>query len=170
MIPPPKYAPKQYYEMDEVEPQSLPYEDEIEPSETFEDDANDLDEGTVIGTKTYANTNVYQQPMVDPYEKISPRMKVNKASHGFEVVQRHEKQAPVEFNKIFKEDRPPMISDIEDLPELHNSRDEWKTIQKKIDSEYEKKLKEVSDDAMKKLKVFQTEHKALLEKTQFLLD
>lgn len=146
--------------MDEVEPQSLPmpYEDEIEPSETFEDDANDLDEGTVIGTKTYPN---YQQP-VDPYEKISPRMKVNKA-------ERLEKP-PVEFNKIFKEDRPPMISDIEDQPELDNSRDEWKTIQKKIDSEYEKKLKEVSDDAMKKLKAFQTEHKALLEKTQFLLD
>lgn len=156
MIPPPKYAPKQYYEMDEVEPQSLPpYEDEIEPSETFEDDANDLDEGTVIGTKTYPQP-YYQQPVVDPYDKISPRMKVNKA--------------PAEFNKIFKEDRPPMISDIEDQPELDNSRDEWKTIQKKIDSEYEKKLKEVSDDAMKKLKAFQTEHKALLEKTQFLLD
>jgi hypothetical protein len=165
VIPPPKYAPKQYYEMDEVEPQSfpLPYEDEIEPSETFDDDANDLDEGTVIGTKTYTNTNVYQQPLIDPYEKISPRMKVNKA-------ERLEKQAPVEFNKIFKEDRPPMISDIEDQPDLDNSRDEWKTIQKKIDSEYEKKLKEVSDDAMKKLKAFQTEHKALLEKTQFLLD
>jgi len=164
VIPPPKYAPKQYYEMDEVEPQSfpLPYEDEIEPSETFEDDANDLDEGTVIGTKTYSNNNLYQQPVVDPYEKISPRMKVNKA-------ERLEKP-PVEFNKIFKEDRPPMISDIEDQPELDNSRDEWKTIQKKIDSEYEKKLKEVSDDAMKKLKAFQTEHKALLEKTQFLLD
>jgi len=155
VIPPPKYAPKQYYEMDEVEPQSfpLPYEDEIEPSETFDDDANDLDEGTVIGTKTYTNTNVYQQPLIDPYEKISPRMKVNKA-------ERLEKQAPVEFNKIFKEDRPPMISDIEDQPDLDNSRDEWKTIQKKIDSEYEKKLKEVSDDAMKKLKAFQTEHKA----------
>lgn len=50
------------------------------------------------------------------------------------------------------------------------SRDEWKQIQKKIDSEYEKKLKEVSDDAMKKLQDFQTEHKKLLEKTQYLLD
>jgi hypothetical protein len=34
------------------------------------------------------------------------------------------------------------------------SRDEWKKIQKKIDSEYEKKLKEVSDDAMRKLHQF----------------
>jgi hypothetical protein len=50
------------------------------------------------------------------------------------------------------------------------SKDEWKQIQKKIDSEYEKKLKEVSDDAMKKLQAFQTEHKQLLEKTQYLLD
>jgi hypothetical protein len=39
------------------------------------------------------------------------------------------------------------------------SRDDWKQIQKKIDTEYEKKLKEVSDDAMKKLQAFQTEHK-----------
>jgi hypothetical protein len=50
------------------------------------------------------------------------------------------------------------------------SKDEWKQIQKKIDGEYEKKLKEVSDDAMKKLQAFQTEHKQLLEKTQYLLD
>ena len=34
------------------------------------------------------------------------------------------------------------------------SRDEWKKIQKKIDSEYDKKLKEVSDDAMRKLHQF----------------
>ena len=50
------------------------------------------------------------------------------------------------------------------------SRDEWKEIQRKIDNEYEKKLKEVSDDAMRKLHAFQTEHKQLLEKTQYLLD
>jgi hypothetical protein len=31
-------------------------------------------------------------------------------------------------------------------------------------------LKEVSDDAMRKLHAFQTEHKQLLEKTQYLLD
>lgn len=31
-------------------------------------------------------------------------------------------------------------------------------------------MKEVSDDAMKKLQAFQTEHKQLLEKTQYLLD
>merc|ERR1712046_136763 len=36
--------------------------------------------------------------------------------------------------------------------------------------EYEKKLKEVSSDAMNKLQAFQAEHKALLEKTQYLLD
>jgi hypothetical protein len=50
------------------------------------------------------------------------------------------------------------------------SQDEWKSIQKKIDSEYEKKLKSVSDEAMKKLKTYEEEHKALLEKTQYLLD
>ena len=35
---------------------------------------------------------------------------------------------------------------------LNQSSDEWKNIQRKIDKEYEKKLKSVSDDAMKKLK------------------
>lgn len=58
--------------------------------------------------------------------------------------------------------------DPEERPEI--SRDEWKTIQGKIDSEYEKKLKQVSDDAMNKLAAFQNEHKQLLEKTQYLLD
>jgi len=78
-------------------------------------------------------------------------------------------EKPPVKKEVFKEDRR-FISDIEDQPEIDVSRDEWKTIQKKIDTEYEKKLKEVSDDAMRKLKSFQTEHKALLEKTQFLLD
>ena len=50
------------------------------------------------------------------------------------------------------------------------SGDEWKNIQKRIDSEYEKKLKQVGDDALNKLKMFQAEHKALLEKTQYLID
>lgn len=50
------------------------------------------------------------------------------------------------------------------------SNDDWKNIQKKIDKQYEKKLKEVGDDALKKLKMFQAEHKALLEKTQYLIE
>ncbi len=31
-------------------------------------------------------------------------------------------------------------------------------------------MKEVGEDAMKKLKIYQQEHKALLEKTQYLID
>jgi len=50
------------------------------------------------------------------------------------------------------------------------THDDWKNIQKKIDKQYEKKLKEVGDDALKKLKMFQAEHKALLEKTQYLIE
>ena len=50
------------------------------------------------------------------------------------------------------------------------NKDDWKKIQKKIDQQYERKLKEVSDDAMNKLQAFQKEHKQLLEKTQYLLD
>ena len=40
----------------------------------------------------------------------------------------------------------------------------------KIDRQYEKKLKQVGDTAIKKLKMFQAEHKALLEKTEYLLE
>jgi len=43
--------------------------------------------------------------------------------------------------------------------------EEWRDIQKKIDSEYERKLKSVNDDAMKKLRNYEDEHKALMEKT-----
>ena len=50
------------------------------------------------------------------------------------------------------------------------AEEDWKDIQKKIDTQYERKLKEVSDDAMNKLQAFQKEHKQLLEKTQYLLD
>ena len=50
------------------------------------------------------------------------------------------------------------------------THDDWKNIQKKIDKQYERKLKEVGDDALKKLKMFQAEHKALLEKTQYLIE
>ena len=49
-------------------------------------------------------------------------------------------------------------------------QDEWRSIQKKIDSEYEKKLKSVNDEAIKRLRSYEEEHKALLEKTQYLLD
>ena len=50
------------------------------------------------------------------------------------------------------------------------TKDEWKNIQKRIDKEYERKLKEVGDDAMSKLQMYQEEHKALLEKTSYLID
>jgi hypothetical protein len=39
------------------------------------------------------------------------------------------------------------------------NREDWKDIQNKIDTQYEKKLKQVSDDAMNKLQAFQHEHK-----------
>lgn len=50
------------------------------------------------------------------------------------------------------------------------NQEDWKNIQQKIDTQYERKLKEVSDDAMHKLQAFQNEHKQLLKKTQYLLD
>ena len=43
-------------------------------------------------------------------------------------------------------------------------------MQKKIDEKYEKKLKEVGDEALKKLKAFQDEHKQLQEKTNYMME
>ena len=60
----------------------------------------------------------------------------------------------------------PRRGEFQQPPDQENfTTDDWKNIQKKIDKQYEKKLKEVGDDALKKLKYFQAEHKALLEKT-----
>lgn len=50
------------------------------------------------------------------------------------------------------------------------SHDDWQNIKSKIDRQYERKLKEVGDDALKKLKMFKAEHQALLEKTQFMIE
>ena len=66
--------------------------------------------------------------------------------------------------------KAPKERDWREPEEKQITKDEWKQIQSKIDSEYEKKLKQVSDDAMQKLQAFQNEHKQLLEKTQYLLD
>lgn len=55
-------------------------------------------------------------------------------------------------------------------PKEEFSVNDWKTIKQRIDLEYERKLKEVSDLALQKLQHYQAEHKQLLEKTQFLMD
>ena len=45
---------------------------------------------------------------------------------------------------------------------------EWQDIQRQIDVEYQKKLKEVNDEAMAKLSLYQLEHKEMIEKSQFI--
>ena len=45
---------------------------------------------------------------------------------------------------------------------------EWQDIQRQIDIEYQKKLKEVNDEAMAKLSLYQQEHKEMIEKSQFI--
>jgi hypothetical protein len=128
------------------------YEEDIEPTETDIEDEADLDEGTVIGAKAVEYYEPKQQysykpkPATFKREDTSPVMRVQKA--------------PKE-----RDWREP-----ERTEEKQYSKDEWRHIQSKIDNEYEKKLKQVSDDAMNKLQAFQTEHKQLLEKTQYLLD
>lgn len=45
---------------------------------------------------------------------------------------------------------------------------EWKNIRKTIDREYQKKLKQVNDEAMMKLQDYEREHNSLIEKSQYL--
>ena len=45
-----------------------------------------------------------------------------------------------------------------------NNEQEWQSIQQKLDAEYQKKLKEVNDEAMKKLASYRQEHKQLTER------
>ena len=47
-----------------------------------------------------------------------------------------------------------------------NNELEWQSIQQKLDAEYQKKLKEVNDEAMKKLASYRQEHKQLTERAQ----
>jgi hypothetical protein len=44
-------------------------------------------------------------------------------------------------------------------PKEEFSVNDWKTIKQRIDLEYERKLKEVSDAALQKLQHYQAEHK-----------
>lgn len=142
---PPYSQQEQYEEVYEGEQ----YDEDIEPTETDIDDEADLDEGTVIGGKAqeyYEPKPQYSykpKPATFKREDTSPVMRVQKA---------------------------PKERDWREPEEKQISKDEWRSIQSKIDNEYEKKLKQVSDDAMQKLQAFQTEHKNLLEKTQYLLD
>ena len=45
---------------------------------------------------------------------------------------------------------------------------EWAEVQKKIELEYQKKLKAVNDEAVQKLKHYEREHKDLLEKSAYI--
>lgn len=54
------------------------------------------------------------------------------------------------------------------VQEEHEADGEWQEIQQQIDIEYQKKLKEVNDEAMAKLSLYQREHKEMIEKSQFI--
>lgn len=48
-------------------------------------------------------------------------------------------------------------------------KDELFSMKHKIMGEYEKKVREVEEEAKNKLKLYQLEHQALLDKTQYLI-
>lgn len=101
---------------------------------------SEFDEGTVRSNVPQRSRRIYDQEPA-----ISPRMQVTRAVY----------QPPQQFN----EDPVSKVEQAYDAqqkrfarPEM--SRDQWLEIQQRIDSEYERKLKAVGDDAMYKLKAF----------------
>ena len=44
------------------------------------------------------------------------------------------------------------------------------SVQRNIDKQYEKKLQAVGDEAAKKIKMYELQHRELLEKTQYLIE
>lgn len=117
---------------------------------------------------------------MNPQEQLSPRVSVARTDYAapHDRIQREyqsRKQIVQQQYDDFQQNDdlyvdPQQFLTQAERDQSHLSGDEWKNIQKRIDSEYEKKLKQVGDDALNKLKMFQAEHKALLEKTQYLID
>ena len=54
--------------------------------------------------------------------------------------------------------------------EKDKSFEQWEEYQAKIDREYEQKMKIVSDEAMKKLKEFQEEHRKKIEQSRIMFE
>jgi hypothetical protein len=164
------------------------YYEDIEPTETDIGDGADMDEGTVNARENYREPapvitddkiaekqvepqpnkgvkNAYKQRQTLKNQQISPRITAMPTTTKTVDQQR----ANTMYNKAKQQLADPMAN-LEVAEDQEFSHDDWRNIQKKIDKQYERKLKEVGDDALKKLKMFQAEHKALLEKTQYLIE
>lgn len=164
------------------------YYDDIEPTETDIGDGADLDEGTVTaqqqhfrepapvitGDRLAQKDNVKPKVVKANYQQArktvkqantSPRITAMPTSKSID-----QRANTIQAKKATASltNQMAALDPFDDDQEF--SHDDWKNIQKKIDKQYEQKLKEVGDDALKKLKMFQAEHKALLEKTQYLID
>ena len=137
----------------------------IEPSET-DINQSDLDEGTVNAQKAKRG----YVPPVNPQEQqmVSPRVRVAKANYYAPHERIYPAQEPAAL--VEKAYQAEQVVPVTQKQPHELTKDEWKNIQKRIDKEYERKLKEVGDDAMSKLQMYQEEHKALLEKTSYLID
>lgn len=151
--------PVQYVEYTEpIEQMPEEYYDDIEPTETDIGDGADLDEGTVTAQYTQQTREpapvIFQEKMA---QKEQNKPKVVKSSFPVRKTQKDISPRitamPTRSNTmaVKASTRPSPYDQMEEQDLTH---DDWKNIQKKIDKQYEKKLKEVGDDALKKLKMF----------------
>jgi hypothetical protein len=147
---------EQYYPPQQVvvaprtvqQPLGNPEQIVIEPSDT-DINQSEFDENTVRSNMAQRGRRMYDQDL----PTISPRMQVTRAVPTY--------QAPLDRMAQMNLNDDPVVKVEEAFnasqkryakPDL--SRDQWIDIQQKIDSEYERKLKAVGDDAMYKLKSF----------------
>lgn len=132
-------------------------QDTIEPTESEVGVSADLDEGTVFSSRRLTSKEdqpkIYEAPIVrkeSPIQDPEPRSPVHRSYPS-----NHQEYSP----------RIDVITAEEAQQQEH-----WMNIQRNIDKEYERKLQEVGDEASKKIKRYEQEHRDLLEKTQYLIE
>lgn len=132
-------------------------QDTIEPTESEVGVSADLDEGTVFSSRRLTSKDdqpkIYEAPIVRkelPIKDPEPRQPVHSSYPS-----NHQEYSP----------RIDVIT-----AEEAEQQEHWINVQRNIDKEYERKLQEVGEEASKKIKRYEQEHRDLLEKTQYLIE
>lgn len=138
--------PARHYSLKRLE------EDTIEPTESEVGLSADLDEGTVFSQRGRASKDeqpkIYEAPVIKKeYPRKDLMVKVPQRNN---YPSNHQEYSP----KI----------DVLTAEEAQQ-QEQWMQFQKQIDQEYERKLKEVGEEATKKIQMYEKQHRNLFEKT-----
>ena len=158
--PPATYEPV-YQQAEEA------YYDDIEPTETDIGDGADLDEGTVTAQQYYrepapviTGDRIAQKDINKPKvvkSGLQPARRTVKNTSP-RITAMPTKTVDQRANTVMNKKVAAITNQMAQLDPFSDdqefSHDDWKNIQKKIDRQYEQKLKEVGDDALRKLKMF----------------